>query len=156
MLFRDIAPFTAAAIGQDRLRWLQGLPRVWQTDGLCVLHASPGDLWRAPLANASDAELREVYGPLETPCVAYGHIHNPFVRSLGDRIVANTGSVSLSYDGDPRASYAVFDDGQLTIRRVDYDRAAAVEQLRTMAYPHAGWISTVMMTGRYVAPETSA
>jgi diadenosine tetraphosphatase ApaH/serine/threonine PP2A family protein phosphatase len=36
--------------------------------------------------------------------------------------VANTGSVSLSYDGDPRASYLIVDGKDITFRRVDYDR----------------------------------
>ena len=35
--------------------------------------------------------------------------------------VANTGSVSLSYDGDRRAAYLLLDDSTPTIRRVEYD-----------------------------------
>lgn len=33
----------------------------------------------------------------------------------------NTGSVSLSYDGERRASYLVVDREKISIRRVDYD-----------------------------------
>jgi hypothetical protein len=38
------------------------------------------------------------------------HIHRPYVRKLAnrltsDKLVVNTGSVSLPYDGDCRASY---------------------------------------------------
>ncbi len=36
-------------------------------------------------------------------------------------IVANTGSVSLSYDGDRRAAYLLLDDSKPAIRRVEYD-----------------------------------
>jgi len=36
-------------------------------------------------------------------------------------IVANTGSVSLSYDGDRRAAYLLLDNLRPAIRRVDYN-----------------------------------
>ena len=45
------------------------------------------------------------------------------IRDLGwpELTVANTGSVSLSYDGDPRASYLLIDNGAMSLRRVEYD-----------------------------------
>ncbi len=42
--------------------------------------------------------------------------------------VANTGSVSQSYDGDTRASYLVIDGEHLTIRRVEYDVQSEAER----------------------------
>ena len=36
-------------------------------------------------------------------------------------MVANTGSVSLSYDGDRRAAYLLLDESKAAIRRVEYD-----------------------------------
>ena len=61
------------------------------------------------MPDASDEELTKVYGELNAAVVVYGHIHRPFVREMAAMTVANTGSVSLSYDGDARASYLIVD-----------------------------------------------
>ena len=66
--------------------------------------------WRAPAPEASDAELESVYGPLGQPIAVYGHIHRSYIRSVSGMTVANTGSVSLSYDGDRRAAYLLLDE----------------------------------------------
>ena len=96
-----IAPMQAR-IGDERLRWLKMLPAVQAGKGFAVLHASPKDLWRAPMANATDEEIDKTYAQLDAPIVIYGHIHVSYVRRLPGMTVANAGSVSQSYDGDPR------------------------------------------------------
>jgi len=55
-------------------------------------------------------------------------------------VVANSGSVSLSYDGDPRASYLLLDDGKPSIRRVEYDVDREIKALMTCGLPHAEWM----------------
>jgi hypothetical protein len=67
--------------------------------------------------------------------------------------VANAGSVSLSYDGDPRASYVVVDGRKITIRRVDYDRESEANDLLDSGLPHAKWLCHILRAGRYCAPE---
>ncbi len=42
----------------------------------------------------------------------YGHIHRPYSRELGALTVANSGSVGMPWDGDPRASYLLVKDGR--------------------------------------------
>ena len=88
-------PATIRAIGDDRLHWLRSLPQQFAAHDLAVIHASPGDVWRSPLANASDDDLARPFGPLGCRRVVYGHIHQPFVRRLQDLTVVNSGSVSL-------------------------------------------------------------
>jgi diadenosine tetraphosphatase ApaH/serine/threonine PP2A family protein phosphatase len=119
-----------------------------------VVHAAPDNLWRAPLANATDEELVDTYSCLQKRLVVYGHIHHGFVRSLTSHIVANCGSVSLSYDGDPRASYAIVDDGEIVLRRVAYDIDQEITRLKQSNYPFADWLATILKTGTYVKPPT--
>ena len=45
--------------------------------------------------------MESVYAPLGWPIAVYGHVHRSFGRRTGTAQVINTGSVSLSYDGDP-------------------------------------------------------
>src|SRR5216684_2328371 len=61
---QEIIPPTLASIGEERLRWLEGLPDRYAGPGFGLVHASPGDLWRAPMPEASDDELRSTYASL--------------------------------------------------------------------------------------------
>lgn len=61
---------------------------------------------------------------------------NPFVRNLPGLRVLDTGSASQSFDGDPRASYLLFDDRKPTIRRVEYDADREIEAIYTGGLPN--------------------
>jgi putative phosphoesterase len=143
---REMAAWTRDRLGEDRLAWLRALPLRQVHDSLALVHASPASPWRAPSPEAADAELESVYGPLGRAVAAYGHIHRPHVRSVAGLTVVNSGSVSLSYDGDPRASYLLLDDGKPQIRRVEYDVEAEVKALAASGLPHSGWVAKILRT----------
>jgi predicted phosphodiesterase len=143
-------PSILSAIGDERLAWLRALPRLWSDGDLSVVHAEPDDVWPITPANASDEELDRVYGVLRSKHVVYGHIHQPFVRRLSTFTVANSGAVSLSYDGDRRAAYAVIDGDQVEIRRVEYDVEEEILLLLGTDDPFAESTAETLRTGRYV------
>jgi putative phosphoesterase len=145
-----IIPSTRAAIGDERLAWLKALPCGWSDHDLSVVHAGPADPWQSPGAKASDEELLRVYGGLGTTRVVYGHIHHPFVRLVGQLTVANSGAASLSYDGDPRASYAIVTDDRIDIRRVEYDIDEEIGRLRSARDPYAEWMAQMLRAGSFV------
>jgi predicted phosphodiesterase len=144
---------TLASIGEERLRWLKGLPDQYAGPGVVLVHASPGDLWRAPMPDASDDELHSTYASFGAKIVVYGHIHRPFIRRLQGKTVVNTGSVSQSYDGDTRASYLVIDGASVAIRRVEYDVQSEAEDLLRSGLPHAEWLSRILLAGKYCPLE---
>jgi len=152
VLFDLCGPATREMIGESRLAWLRHLPTELRHDSLALLHASPGNLWRAPMDTAGDAELGEIYGPLSAAIVVYCHIHRPFVRKVGNITVCNTGSVGAPYDGDPRASYLLVDNGQPAIRRVQYDVEKEAARLLASSYPLKEWIAETRRRGSYVPP----
>ena len=148
ILLTEIIPATREAIGDARLAWLKALPLEFRAIDLSVVHASPGDVWRSPAANAPDDELEQAYRPLGCGRVVFGHIHQSFVRRLAGLTVINAGSVSLSYDGDPRAAYAIVDDGSVEIRRVEYDVEEEIARLVAARDPYADYTAKVLRTGR--------
>lgn len=140
-------------VGQERIEWLKSLPTLYRHESIAIVHASPGNLWRAPMPDATDADFESVYHPLNSKIVIYGHIHRSHVRSLANFTVANSGSVSLSYDGDPRAAYLLTDGEKVTIRRVEYDLDKAQQDLMSSGLPHAEWVCRVLRAASYVPPE---
>lgn len=143
---REIAAATRAALGADRLAWLGRLPGSMRRRGLALVHARPGDCWRAPAADATDAELETIYAPLGEPVVAYGHTHVPSIRRLTGTVqtLINTGSVGLPYDGDARASYLLLSDGEPEIRRVEYDVEKELALLDACGLPGAAWTAKML------------
>lgn len=151
-IIEECAAVTRRLIGDSRLERLKKMPSELRHDGLVVLHARPGDLWKSPLDNADDETFERVYGALQAKTVVYGHIHRPFVRKLPGFTVCNSGSVGMPYDGDARASYLLLDGVDATIRRVDYDVKAEVEHLLASDYPFKEWLAEVRLRGAYVPP----
>ena len=151
-ILQDLIPPTLASIGEERLRWLEELPLTYSQEVFSLVHASPNDLWRAPMPNASDDELVSTYATLRARIVVYGHIHRPYIRRLRGMIVANAGSVSQPYDGDRRASYLVIDGEKIAIRRVEYDVESEARELLHSGLPHADWLSRILLAGKYCPP----
>jgi predicted phosphodiesterase len=149
---REMTGFTRDALGEERVAWLRTLPRVLINPPIALVHASPASAWRSPSANASDAELESTYSPLAQAIAVYGHIHEPFVRAVAGFTVANTGSISQSFDGDPRASYLVIDNGTPTIRRVEYDIEQEINATTASGLPHADWIARTLRAARPQLP----
>jgi predicted phosphodiesterase len=151
-VIREMAVATRDALGEQRLAWLRELPRLQAYGPLALVHASPESRWKAPLPTASDAELEAVYRPLGQSIAVHGHIHRSYIRRLSGIIVANTGSVSLSYDGDPRAAYLLIDDGEPSIRRVEYDVDRELRALSACGLPHADWVAKMLANGTFQMP----
>src|SRR5918912_491056 len=150
---RPSLPWAREHLGAERIAWLRTLSREWRHHDLLAMHASPGDLWSAPMPDAPERTLVETYGGRGASLVAYGHIHRPYVRRLPGCTIMNSGSVGLPYDGDWRASYLLLEDGVPSIRRVAYDLERALDDLRAAGYPLATWQAEVQRQGRFTRPS---
>ena len=66
---------------------------------------------------------------IEVDTLFLGHTHIPFKIEKDNLIICNPGSVGQPRDGDPRASYILYDigSGDIEIRRVDYDPTAVIK-----------------------------
>ena len=81
--------------------------------------------------------------------------HVPFELDLGERRVINPGSIGQPRDGDPRASYAVIEDGRVSLRRTPYDIDAVLRQMQTSGVQP--WVveltESVLRTGGRISRE---
>jgi predicted phosphodiesterase len=96
--------------------------------------------------------VEALYAPLGCRIVVYGHIHHAFVRRLPRLTVANSGSLSFSYDGDPRAAYILIDGDDAVVRRVEFDVEDELRRLSAMRYPDAEWLARIYRTAAPVDP----
>jgi diadenosine tetraphosphatase ApaH/serine/threonine PP2A family protein phosphatase len=144
-------------VSKDELGWLRDLPITVDLDPITLSHAS---LNEPPEFNyIYETTEAEAHFAAQTTFISFnGHTHVPGiweenpetlgVRSLkpGDkpvrldpskRYTVNVGSVGQPRDGDPRASYALYDYEQhlLVMRRVEYDIKKAQARYRKAGLP---------------------
>jgi putative phosphoesterase len=155
--FQAMVPVTAKMLGPERVAWLKTLHLEWR-DGerVALVHAVPGNTWKGVLPDASDAELKEIYGPLGATLAVYCHIHRPYVRKLDTFTVANSGSVGLPWDGDPRSSYLLIEDGEPAIRRVTYDVERHIADVERSGYPTSRWLIEQARTAKGGFPQLNS
>jgi diadenosine tetraphosphatase ApaH/serine/threonine PP2A family protein phosphatase len=119
-------------LGEETVAELASLPEERVMGPVRYCHASPASDIESFFPDPVDGEERLLEGVDEWR-VVFGHTHLPF-RRTGPRGIelVNPGSVGLPFDGEPRPAYAlVRDDGELELRRVDYDHEAAARETRT-------------------------
>ncbi len=116
-------PLTITALSTDQRRYLAELPtsRMFTLDGkrFLMVHATPRD----PMdeyASADPAFWEPRLARLKVDYVLVGHTHLPYTLQVGSALVVNPGSVGVSRDGNPHASYAIIDAGEVQLKRVEY------------------------------------
>jgi putative phosphoesterase len=145
----EMAAAQREMLGAERLAWLAKLPLSQAHEAMALVHASPQSCWTSPTQDSSDEDLQKAYGQLRKRVAVYGHIHRSFIRKMPNLTVVNTGSVSLTYDGDPRAAYLLLDDSVPTIRRVEYELSRELKLLENCGLPHADWIARTLEKATY-------
>lgn len=83
-----------------------------------------------------EARLHEAVAGVGERVVLCGHTHMQFDRRAGDVRVVNAGSVGMPYEGAPGAYWAMLGE-TISLRRTDYDFAAAARAVAASGCPYA-------------------
>jgi diadenosine tetraphosphatase ApaH/serine/threonine PP2A family protein phosphatase len=160
--------WTRGRLSATQRRFLAELPLVLQEEDRLYVHSEASDPARwhyvqTSLDAACSIEATEAHA---TFC---GHIHQPALYSMssaakmtsfvptsgvpvqllgGRRWLAVLGSVGQPRDGDPAASFAMFDTQlrEITYCRVPYDVEAAAKRIRENGLPL--WLADRLLVGR--------
>jgi putative phosphoesterase len=146
---------TAAKLSDADRRFLADLPtsHMLTLGGkkFLLVHASPRD----PLdeyVGADPAAWAVRLGGVKVDYLLVGHTHLQFSLQAGSTTVVNPGSVGLQRDGDPRARYAVIEDGKVELKQVEYDVEKVVAALvdSPLEPPAKRLLAEVYRAGKYV------
>jgi putative phosphoesterase len=124
---------------------------------LLAVHSSPGFADGPGIApHTTDSEMDELLYGCDAEVICVGHTHLPFIRNYNKTLVINPGSVSNPLAPDLRASYAILNataDGlEVVHRRVAYDHAVVVEEVRKSHHPAADFIIDHQL-GKYTVED---
>lgn len=94
-----------------------------------LVHATPRDPFDEYLREDKSAWEARLDG-IDADFVLVGHTHIPFTLQLDGPMIINPGSIGQPRDGDPRAAYAIIENGNVELRRVKYDIDATLKHMR--------------------------
>ena len=146
--------WNASQLAQEHKDYLAGLLLQIEMDGFTAVHGSPRDpVWEYVVSPAAAVAS---FSNFDTPKCLVGHSHLPFlcrpsddsavflefpldspVKLGNDRMIINPGGVGQPRDGDPRASYAIYDSqsGSAFHYRAEYDIAKTQEKMSDRGLP---------------------
>jgi predicted phosphodiesterase len=129
-------------LSPDVLTYLGGLPDqasvISEGTKFFLVHATPRDpLYEYLYGDADETIWRSAVGQLSESesWLFLGHTHRPFVRRVGRLTVVNPGSLGMPVDGNTRGCYAIWDDGEISLKRIRYDIERAVKRLFESGLP---------------------
>jgi predicted phosphodiesterase len=149
--------FAASQINSTWHRYIASLPPQLLvhppgTTPIRVVHGSPRHFMEG-IGPKTPAELLDtMLENVAEPLLVCAHTHYAMIRPHGQTLVVNTGAVGLPFNRDTRAQYALFDwtadHWQITLRQVEYDRAAT-----EAAYQHTGFLQSGGLGARLLLHE---
>ncbi len=147
--------WTGQQLSSADVEYIENLPLVIEDDDFTLVHGSPREpIWEYLVSNSI---ARENFACFKSQFCLVGHSHAPLVFSRdengaysasrfsdnvklfmgSDRLIINPGAVGQPRDGDPQASYAVYDSQARTTRlyRVPYDIRATQDRMVERGLP---------------------
>jgi predicted phosphodiesterase len=118
------------SLGPSLVASLYDLPERTELDDILVCHGSPLSDIESFASEAQPDEKRMLAGETQRT-ILFGHSHLQFRRAgPSGTLLVNPGSVGMPLDRDPRAAWALYDDGEIAFRRTAYDVERAAAQMR--------------------------
>ncbi len=120
---RERGEWSVEQLGPERIEYLRQLPLAiergpFPIGRVVLIHATPWNNQDVVLPDADEATARKMIDEAHAGLVAYGHIHHPYQRRVGDAMLISIGAVHGSNDGDPRAAYTIVELGATAEVRV--------------------------------------
>lgn len=101
-----------------------------------LVHGTPRDPLDEYAANDPNFWARRLER-VEADVICVGHTHQPYVLNVGNKMVINPGSVGQPRDGSPAASYAIWEDGRVELKRIPYPVEETLEALEQTDLPES-------------------
>ena len=119
----DCIAFQRTIISKRNLEWLKGSQFQFDIFSIRMVHGG----WSDPLDEYL-VPSSEYFSRLDGEFFVSGHTHIQTAMVFGTKTYCNPGSVGQPRDLDPRAAFAIFEDGEFQLKRVEYD----VEKISTL------------------------
>jgi predicted phosphodiesterase len=124
----DVA-YMVALLREDQRDFVATFPEKLVIGDVLSRHGSPRSVDELVTVLTPDDVLREMLAGVEQRTIVLGHTHTQFDRRVDGYRIVNSGSVGAAWESEPGAYWALLEDGQVELRRTDYDVEAAIQRL---------------------------
>ena len=148
-----VVQWTRKQLSVDEIYWLRNLPFTHTQMGVTLVHSTMDNPENFGYV-FDNLQAEANFLNQKTPVCFHGHTHCPMIYEksmngvfridaqdfklpIGRKYFINVGSVGQPRDGDPRATYVIYDPKERTVRfrRLEYDVAAAQARVREAGLP---------------------
>lgn len=127
--------YTESVVSSRQKEFLQSLPLHVEVQRggtrFYLCHAIPSDPLFGYCEGESDQWIKEVQR-LPAEVLLVGHTHIPMVRSVGERLIVNPGSLGQPKSGSPEARYAVWEGGKVELKSYPYPVEKTVGKIQAL------------------------
>ncbi len=113
----DCLAYQRKVITPENLEWIRSFPVHRIAGELHMVHGG----WSDPVDEYLLDPTEEYFARIDGRVFLSGHTHLQSLHRFDGKIYCNPGSVGQPRDGDPRAAFAVYEQGAITLHRVAYD-----------------------------------
>lgn len=117
-------------IDDENLAYLRNSVIAYDDEVMSARHGG----WNDPIDEYIDVfDFKEI-GDSTKHFFCSGHTHKQKIQYFGNTIYFNPGSVGQPRDGDPRAAFAVIDNGNVILERIDYPIGEIEDKMRSEGF----------------------
>lgn len=135
---RNALSWTVAQLDEAEMDYLRRLPRHLsmgiEGTRVAMYHGAPFDDDHYLYEEEATEDLLEM---ARCDLLVLGHTHEPFIKRFKRGMIVNPGSVGQPRDGDPDASYSIYDTStrKAFLLRVPYDIQTVADRTREEGLP---------------------
>lgn len=103
-------------ITEDNLRWIQSFQTFRRVESIAMVHGG----WLNPIDEYLNLNS-EYFDNIQGKCFVSGHSHVQMLAKCEKFTYCNPGSIGQPRDGDSRAAYTIYNEGNFEMYRVRYN-----------------------------------
>jgi len=113
----DCLSYQRSIITSENLNWLKTFKLQFEVDNIKMVHGG----WADPIDEYLYEPNEDYFNSVEGEIFISGHTHIQILKKFSSKIYCNPGSVGMPRDNDPRSAFALIENGEIMLKRLEYD-----------------------------------
>jgi predicted phosphodiesterase len=113
----DCLRYQRGIITPENLKWISTFPVYKKVKTLELVHGG----WNNPIDEYLELPTQNYFDFTDHIFFASGHTHKQMVKTFGEKVYCNPGSIGQPRDGNYKAAFATFNGKKFELLRVDYN-----------------------------------
>lgn len=127
----DCLVYQRKVIKESNLNWLRSFPVQWRIKNIHMVHGG----WADPIDEYLREPSEEYFSRIEGEFFISGHTHTQtLIKFANQKVYCNPGSVGQPRDGDPRSAFAVFENNDIALHRVEYNMQKVFDLMKAAGF----------------------